>query len=78
VKGWREPSRVEDRNAETSISIRERARDGKCAHVSSFVISLELRLFLSPPGSGGGDDEPCGEFDFRRDDLLELRREGVR
>lgn len=60
------------------ISVRGRTREEECAHVSSFVISLELRLFLSLPGSGGGDDEPCGEFDFRRDDLLELRREGVR
>lgn len=49
----------------------------KAAHVSSLVISLVLWWFLSPPGSGGGDDDAPGELDFRRDDRLELCREGV-
>jgi len=38
-------------------------------HLSSFVTSFDPRRFLSPEGSGGGDEDGPGEFDFCLEDL---------
>ena len=42
-------------------------------HLSSFVTSLESRRFLSPDGSGGGDEDGPGDLDFCREDRREPR-----
>lgn len=40
------------------------------------MTSLDPRRFLSPPGSGGGDEDGAGEIDFCREDRRDPR-EGV-